>query len=149
MKVAQIMENNVINASDRFTTRRTRDNRKTGHMDSVIADIEEYLKPRWNQKFYHDILDVSEYNKDEDYLTRLYWNLPTPGEPMESENRIAHTLVMNNKQLILNTLETEREHLGKLMAKYGGLLIFANIVHEYITINDLLLQGFKDYFNSY
>jgi hypothetical protein len=149
MKIRKLLENNVVDAAERFRRRRTHDERRTGYGEAVEADIASIIQPRWSKKYYHDLLDQNTYHKEDDYITRLYWSLPEPGEPMEPQNRIAHTILMNNKDAILGMLEDQLRQLTDLKAKYKGIFIFTNMVDEYITVTDMLLSGFEKYIKSY
>ena len=145
MKVRDLLENNIVDAAERFRQRRTHDDRKTGYDDAVLADISHIIQPRWSKRFYHDILEQNQYHSEDDYLTRLYWSLPTPNEPMEPANRIAHTIFANNKDTIMNMLKDQLNQLADLKKKYKGLFIFTNTIDEYITVTDMLLNGFLKY----
>lgn len=146
MKIRELMENdNVVDAAERFRRKRTHDDRRTGYADAVEADIAAIIQPRWNKKFFHDILDDNIYHKEDDHLTRLYWSLPSPGEPLDPPNRIAHTIFVNNKDMIINMLKDQLRQLTELKAKYKGIFVFTNTIDEYIAVTDMLLSGFNKY----
>lgn len=148
MKIQELLENNVVDAAERFRNRirdSKKDTRSTGYEDAVLADISKITQPRWSKKFYHPSLDENNYHREDDYLTRLYFSLPFPDEEMTPERRIAYTIFINNKDYILNMLSQQTKELEQLKAKYKGLFIFTKLIDDYIVMTDMLYNNFADY----
>lgn len=148
MKVQELLENNVVDAAERFRNRirdSKKDSRSTGYEDAVLADISKITQPRWSKKFQHPLIDENLYHREDDYLTRLYFSLPFPDEEITPMRRIAYTIFINNKEYILNMLKQQIIELQELKAKYKGLFIFTKLIDDYITITDMLYNNFADY----
>lgn len=147
MKIKELLRenNNVIQAAERFRKKpQVVDKRNSGMYDHVYGEISNALQWRWNKKFFHTILDQASHAED-DYVTRLYLHLPLDNEEWSSANKIAYTLFQNNKDLILKSLEQEREVLNQLHQKYKGVIIFTKVINDYIVACDMLLDGLSHF----
>lgn len=151
MKIQELLENNVVDAVERFRSRvhdSKTDKRSTGYEDAVMADISAIIQPRWSKRFFNEQIDTNSYHKEDDYLTRIYYNLPYDDEELSPENRIAYTIFINNKDMIFDMLNKQREELVALKKKYNGIFIYTNLIDDYITTTDLLDQGFHKYIKT-